>query len=195
MDQVAEESTLPVDLLAFSGKENTVKIKSTSLPGRRSRRSPSSLALAAVPATPASGQLEINQPETRHLERGQPLGKQAGIEQRTRVERADVEPTSGRPGIEQLEEAGFQGSGTVDELKKREGGIGRTRKLGRRTRRAGVWARSARLMGSEGGMATAEYAIATLAAVGLAGLLVVILRSEEVRGFLLNLIRTALSLP
>ncbi|WP_309074797.1 DUF4244 domain-containing protein [Paenarthrobacter sp.] len=52
-----------------------------------------------------------------------------------------------------------------------------------------------RLMGSEVGMATAEYAIATLAAVGLAGLLVVILRSEEVRGFLLNLIRTALSLP
>ncbi|MDP9903780.1 MULTISPECIES: DUF4244 domain-containing protein [Arthrobacter] len=52
-----------------------------------------------------------------------------------------------------------------------------------------------RLMGSELGMATAEYAIATLAAVGFAGLLVVILRSEEVRGFLLNLIRSALSLP
>nr|WP_281452564.1 DUF4244 domain-containing protein [Paenarthrobacter nitroguajacolicus] len=52
-----------------------------------------------------------------------------------------------------------------------------------------------RLMGSELGMATAEYAITTLAAVGLAGLLVVILRSEEVRGFLLNVIRTALSLP
>ncbi|MFF2843101.1 DUF4244 domain-containing protein [Paenarthrobacter sp. NPDC057981] len=51
------------------------------------------------------------------------------------------------------------------------------------------------LMGSESGMATAEYAITTLAAVGLAGLLVVILRSEEVRGFLLNVIRTALSLP
>ena len=49
--------------------------------------------------------------------------------------------------------------------------------------------------GSELGMATAEYAIATLAAVGFAGLLVVILRSEEVRGFLLNLIRSALSLP
>ncbi|WP_159733203.1 DUF4244 domain-containing protein [Arthrobacter sp. 9V] len=61
-----------------------------------------------------------------------------------------------------------------------------------------TWTRAStqtRLMGSEVGMATAEYAIATLAAVGLAGLLVVILRSEEVRGFLLNLIRTALSLP
>ncbi|KUM35392.1 DUF4244 domain-containing protein [Arthrobacter sp. EpRS71] len=62
----------------------------------------------------------------------------------------------------------------------------------------GFWTRAStrtKLMGSEVGMATAEYAIATLAAVGLGGLLVVILRSEEVRGFLLNLIRTALSLP
>jgi hypothetical protein len=52
-----------------------------------------------------------------------------------------------------------------------------------------------RLMRSEVGMATAEYAIATLAAVGFAGILVFILRSDEVRGFLLNLIRTALALP
>lgn len=44
------------------------------------------------------------------------------------------------------------------------------------------------------GMATAEYAVATLAAVGFAGLLVVILRSDEVRGFLLGLIRNALSI-
>ncbi|MFC8303930.1 DUF4244 domain-containing protein [Specibacter sp. NPDC057265] len=48
--------------------------------------------------------------------------------------------------------------------------------------------------GLEAGMATAEYAIATLAAVGFAGLLVVILKSDEVRGFLLNIIRTALSM-
>lgn len=48
---------------------------------------------------------------------------------------------------------------------------------------------------SEAGMATAEYAIATLAAVGFAGVLVFIMRSDEVRGFLLNLIRTALALP
>ena len=52
-----------------------------------------------------------------------------------------------------------------------------------------------RLCGSETGMATAEYAIATLAAVGFAGILVFIMRSDEVRGFLLNLIRTALALP
>ena len=61
------------------------------------------------------------------------------------------------------------------------------------------WPRSSRrrrtLRGSEAGMATAEYAIATLAAVGFAGLLVLIMRSDEVRGFLLNLIRTALALP
>ncbi|MGG5170739.1 DUF4244 domain-containing protein [Pseudarthrobacter sp. J1738] len=52
-----------------------------------------------------------------------------------------------------------------------------------------------RIRGSETGMATAEYAIATLAAVGLAGLLVVILRSAEVRGMLMSIIKTALALP
>ena len=55
--------------------------------------------------------------------------------------------------------------------------------------------RLGKLFGSEEGMATAEYAIATLAAVGFAGILVFIMRSDEVRGFLLNLIRTALALP
>lgn len=45
----------------------------------------------------------------------------------------------------------------------------------------------------DAGMATAEYAIATLAAVGFAGLLVVILRSDEVRGLLLGIVRRALS--
>jgi hypothetical protein len=43
------------------------------------------------------------------------------------------------------------------------------------------------------GSATAEYAVATLAAVGFAGLLVVILRSDEVRGMLTDLIHHALS--
>jgi len=45
---------------------------------------------------------------------------------------------------------------------------------------------------AEAGMATAEYAIATLAAAGFAGLLLLILRSNEVRGFLLGIIRQAL---
>ncbi|MCU1544064.1 MAG: hypothetical protein JWM50_1929 [Microbacteriaceae bacterium] len=50
-----------------------------------------------------------------------------------------------------------------------------------------------RLAGDDGS-ATAEYAIATMAAVGFAGLLVVVLRSDEVRGLLLTIIRNALSL-
>lgn len=46
---------------------------------------------------------------------------------------------------------------------------------------------------TEQGAATAEYAIATMAAVGFAGLLVVIMRSEEVRGILTDLVRNALT--
>jgi Flp pilus assembly pilin Flp len=48
---------------------------------------------------------------------------------------------------------------------------------------------------SERGAATAEYAITTLAAVGFAGLLVVVLRSGEVRSMLTDIIRSALSIP
>ncbi|GAB3549799.1 hypothetical protein GCM10027404_15880 [Arthrobacter tumbae] len=55
----------------------------------------------------------------------------------------------------------------------------------RRTRRA--------LMRSEAGLATAEYAIATLAAVGFAALLVAVLSSGEIRGMLMSLITNALS--
>lgn len=44
------------------------------------------------------------------------------------------------------------------------------------------------------GSATAEYAIATLAACGFAALLVIILRSDEVREALLSIIRGALSM-
>lgn len=45
----------------------------------------------------------------------------------------------------------------------------------------------------EKGATTAEYAIITLAAVGFAGILLAILRSEEVKEMLLDLIRSALS--
>jgi len=45
----------------------------------------------------------------------------------------------------------------------------------------------------ERGSATAEYAVATMAAVGFAGLLVLILRGDEVRGILTDLIRRALT--
>jgi len=58
----------------------------------------------------------------------------------------------------------------------------------------------ARLTGSgtgqdaESGLATAEYAIATVAAAGFAGLLIVVLKSGEVREMLLGIVRSALSL-
>lgn len=48
---------------------------------------------------------------------------------------------------------------------------------------------------SETGAVTAEYAIATIAAVGFAALLVVVLRSDAVRGMLTDLIRHALAMP
>ncbi|HUX69744.1 MAG TPA: DUF4244 domain-containing protein [Cellulomonadaceae bacterium] len=57
--------------------------------------------------------------------------------------------------------------------------------------RAGV---GPRVAGPDDGMATTEYAIATVAAAGFAGLLVVILRSAEVRGLLTGLVRSALTL-
>ena len=52
---------------------------------------------------------------------------------------------------------------------------------------------TARWFGREEGSATAEYAVATMAAVGFAGLLVVILRSDEVRGMLTEMIHRALT--
>ncbi|MEY4275727.1 MAG: hypothetical protein RIS26_190 [Actinomycetota bacterium] len=48
-------------------------------------------------------------------------------------------------------------------------------------------------MKSEEGSVTAEYAIATMAAVSFAGLLVVIMRSEEVRKLLYDLVMKALT--
>ena len=78
---------------------------------------------------------------------------------------------------------------------------GRHTSAGRRRRRLPrtilAWhdrGRRARAGLADAGMATAEYAIATLAAVGFAGLLVVILKGNEVKGLLLGIIRQALSL-
>lgn len=53
--------------------------------------------------------------------------------------------------------------------------------------------RAALLFADDTGAATAEYAIATMAAVAFAGLLVVIMRSDEVRGILTDLVRRALT--
>ncbi len=58
------------------------------------------------------------------------------------------------------------------------------------------WIATARsVLRDDRGAVTAEYAIATLAAVGFAGLLVVVLRSEEVRAMLTELVRGALATP
>jgi len=48
-------------------------------------------------------------------------------------------------------------------------------------------------MRDDRGAATAEYIVATMAAVGFAGLLIVILRGDEVRGILTELVRSALT--
>lgn len=53
--------------------------------------------------------------------------------------------------------------------------------------------RAASLFTDESGAATAEYAITTMAAVAFAGLLVVIMKSDEVRGILTDLVRRALT--
>lgn len=53
--------------------------------------------------------------------------------------------------------------------------------------------RAVDLFADETGAATAEYAVATMAAVAFAGLLVVIMRSDEVRGILTDLVRRALT--
>lgn len=53
--------------------------------------------------------------------------------------------------------------------------------------------RSVALFGDDSGAATAEYAITTMAAVAFAGMLVVIMRSDEVRGILTDLVRRALT--
>ncbi|UFU03404.1 DUF4244 domain-containing protein [Ruania suaedae] len=78
--------------------------------------------------------------------------------------------------------------------------IHRTRPGGRRRQdRQGAQGRLARRWAlvrgrAEAGMATAEYAIATLAAVAFAGLLLTIMGSDQVRGMLLGIIQQALSI-
>ena len=48
--------------------------------------------------------------------------------------------------------------------------------------------------GRDAGMATIEYAVVALAAAGFAGLLALVLRSDEVRGMLTDLVHRALTL-
>lgn len=55
-----------------------------------------------------------------------------------------------------------------------------------------LWARVRSVHSLEDGAATAEYAITIMAAVGFAGLLVVIMKSEQVRSMLTDLVQNAL---
>lgn len=70
------------------------------------------------------------------------------------------------------------------------------RTLARRAR--GAWAgavgrvRDVRARVDDAGMATAEYAVATLAAVAFAGVLLVVLKGNEVKGLLGNIVKQAL---
>jgi Flp pilus assembly pilin Flp len=63
----------------------------------------------------------------------------------------------------------------------------------RTSRPDGVALRALRALRDDDGAATAEYVIATMAAVGFAGLLVTILRGDAVKEILMGLVRTALS--
>ncbi len=68
----------------------------------------------------------------------------------------------------------------LEPARGREGGVVRERRV-------------SRAVADDKGAATAEYAITIMAAVGFAGLLVVILKSGEVQAILSGLVRSALS--
>ena len=78
------------------------------------------------------------------------------------------------------------------------GGVGRRRARGasgtarRVLVRAGTWVRGRGGAGGDAGMATAEYAIATLAAVAFAGVLLVVLKGNEVKALLTGVVTQAL---
>lgn len=68
--------------------------------------------------------------------------------------------------------------------------------VGARTAEGREWPLARRVLArlrDDDGAATAEYAITTMAAVAFAGLLVAIMRSDEVRGILTDLVRRALT--
>ena len=64
-----------------------------------------------------------------------------------------------------------------------------------RSRARAIVRRARTVAADETGAATAEYAIATMAAVAFAGLLVAIMRSDGVKQVLTDLIERALTVP
>lgn len=91
-------------------------------------------------------------------------------------------------GTETTESAGCYGSPCGDESPELSGASGAAESETRETER------HAAAGDAEEGASTAEYGIVMLAAVGFAGLLVVILKSDEVRSMLLDIVRNALSI-
>lgn len=71
--------------------------------------------------------------------------------------------------------------------------IGQGMEVQRQNTLSGTTRRVLRHLADDEGAATAEYAVATMAAVGFAGLLIVILRGDEVKGILTDLVRNALT--
>ena len=57
--------------------------------------------------------------------------------------------------------------------------------------RQGMWSRAATRLSKDDGLTTAEYAVGTIAAAGLGGLLIKLLTSTAVRDLLWNLISGA----
>lgn len=55
--------------------------------------------------------------------------------------------------------------------------------------------RMTRMHLDDSGAATAEYVVATMAAVGFAGLLLVILKSDQIKQVLFDLVSNALTVP
>jgi hypothetical protein len=100
-------------------------------------------------------------------------------------EASDVEPTSGAGGARRWRVVGPRRWVRGPDL---------ARHRAEASASPGSGSRTVLRLAPDAGMATAEYAIATLAAVGFAGLLVAILKSDEVRGLLTGIVRQALTL-
>ena len=91
-------------------------------------------------------------------------------------------------GAETAEPTGCYGNPCGDESPELSGASGAAESETRETERY------AAAGDAEEGASTAEYGIVMLAAVGFAGLLVVILKSDEVRSMLMDIVRNALSI-
>lgn len=91
-------------------------------------------------------------------------------------------------GTETAESIGCYGTSCGDEPLERSTALGAAESETRETERY------APAGDAEEGASTAEYGIVMLAAVGFAGLLVVILKSDEVRSMLMDIVRNALSI-